>query len=161
MKPLTAAEKELLVAGGFQITCRCPKPCAQHSSHYRAEYLAKASRSRRVTSRSHDTLGKLRLAAQWVGDQIDGEMIEQNKGDGFVYRRDHLGFPSIAQWELDFICAGINNLLLGMNVKQRLDNVAGEFRWVTPTNLVEGEATYDRAVKRHRFGLSCRESTKP
>ena len=98
------------------------------------------------------SLDKLRLAAQWAQDQINGDMIEQNSG-GLNYNRTYLGFPRITQWELDFICAGINNLLLGMKQKARLDNVAGEIRWVTPTDDQGGQAAYDRSVSFHRRRL--------
>lgn len=103
------------------------------------------------------TLEKAKIALAWVEEQIEGEMIEVNK-DGLQYYRTHLSLPcSIAQWELDFICAGINNLLLGMGRKERLDNRAGEFRWVKnpKRNLrtLQVSKRYDQAIAFHRSRL--------
>ena len=42
MRPLarlTAEEKRIITLNGHDWSCRCPKPCAQHSAHYRQEML--------------------------------------------------------------------------------------------------------------------------
>ena len=52
---------------------------------------------------------------------MQGEMIEVPD-----YNRQYLGFPNVAQYELDVICRVVNHYLEDMGMKLRIMNSMGE-----------------------------------